>query len=107
MLKKPEVHAERILKVADAILNSNSFNMANWCNCIHGHTCEVAGISTFVSEGSHMELNMSGSIEYLGLTTENGNKLFQNWHQTKEQAAKMLRHLAVTGEVQHNFAPVV
>lgn len=99
MLQKPDVHTVKMLKLADFLegLEPERFSMASWgsweeprCICgwyqhLHGH---------FNKE------NWKQAADGLGLAHDVAHHLFtHSFFHTPQQAAKALRHLAVTGEV--------
>ena len=124
MLQKPDVHTDRILKLADHIekLSDSDFGMRNWCTCIAGHAVKQSG-----EEKNLFNLDVRFvAANLLGLSTLEATQLFcpkrhglQRRQEvvsrraqyvfgapnpirddiTPKQAAKCLRHLAVTGEV--------
>jgi hypothetical protein len=92
MLQKPDIYTERLLRVADRIERSTTFNMGNWHECICGNIMREMGQE--MGAGSTY-----AAAEFIGVDFTNGNKLWSGPHCTAKQAAKMLRHLAVTGEI--------
>ena len=117
MLQKPEVHVENILKVAEFIENlptqneTTVFDYNRWgrtpikafsmrhvyaeADC--GTVACIAGVCGAMWPGVCAD-------ESLGLNTVQGRQLFMpkgysDSDVTSKQAARVLRHLAITGEV--------
>ena len=102
MLQIPDIHTKRLLELADRIerLSIGEFDMSNWCKCIAGHC------SKMYPNGRDNERD--AARELLGITHEQADQLFsppdhrdkrEVMAYTRAQAARALRHLAVTGEV--------
>ncbi len=100
MLQKPDVHTAEILELANFIdnLEPERFDMGTWgtveeprCICgwyqqLHGH----------VNKSDWM-----GAGKALGLSEHTAHKLFHygTGSMNNKEAARVLRHLAVTGEL--------
>src|SRR4249920_2288876 len=100
MLQKPDVHTSRLLETADFIekLPDGAFNMGRFSHggeeprCICGW---VLHNNAYIDNADTQE-----AARLLGLDRQVAYRLFHennNW--TQKQAARALRHLAVTGEL--------
>jgi hypothetical protein len=100
MLQKPDVHTEKMLELATFLenLEPERFSMGSWgqweeprCICgwyqhLHGHIDKE---------------NWRHAADGMGLDHQKAHYLFTHGSfSTPQQAAKALRHLAVTGEVR-------
>ena len=101
MLQRPDVGTERILELADFIegLESDRFSMSSWGlheepRCICGWYQQL--------HGNMDKMDWRQAAEGMGLDETTAQKLFTDPGWTKSSpkgAAKVLRHLAVTGEL--------
>lgn len=108
MLKSPEktVDVQRCLALADHLekLPRSEFNMAKWSCCVYGHAFKLFGQGIFFggallgfdcSDGRWMQLFCPGPAATGGLGFS---------EITPQHAAKVVRHLALTGEVDWSVA---
>ena len=106
MLKKPEVHVEKILELANFIeaLPPEQFDMAHFecgtARCIAGWALHLDGQDVLapLSTGS----SSTRARDLLGIDGDRASDLFFSgidYHPTTKEAARVLRHLAITGEV--------
>jgi hypothetical protein len=106
MLKKVEDGKSRLEQLADYLDNipANDFNMRFWEQCIHGHACKLFARDLGKYWGKNgNEQDKVG--EYLGLSHEQTFKLFNPGFflmrtVTAREAAKVIRHLVLTGSVE-------
>ena len=101
MLQRPDVGVERILALADFIegLEPDRFSMSSWGQfeeprCICGWYQQL--------HGNFDKMAWGQAAEGLGLDLKTATRLFHDpdWKKsTPKGAAKVLRHLAVTGEL--------
>lgn len=102
MLQKPDVHTQRILDLADYFdgLDPTKYNQHRWQDCICGHAARRIGLeSDFLDTDGR---NAAAVRDHLGLSSNGAADLFrayEGFNPLPKQAAKVLRHLAVTGEV--------
>jgi hypothetical protein len=98
MLQKPDVHTAKILDLANFIENlpNDSFSMGSWG--LHGEPRCICG--WYNHNNAHMEHDdWANAADGLGLTDDVAKRLFTSRTLSQQQAAKTLRHLAVTGEL--------
>lgn len=97
MLKTPDVHTARILALADHMLTVDDYDQNEWDNCICGQAMRNYCIDS-----------KDAVCDFLGISYSKGLDLFQAFHNdhkpSQVQAAKVLRHLAITGEVNWRVA---
>lgn len=98
---------QNILKLADFIenLSSDQYNQRTYIDH-NGGRC-ICGWVNYLN--ATMPKEWVQACKYLGVTEDQGKILFaaHPWpalNPTKEQAARVLRHLAVTGEVNWNLS---
>lgn len=105
MLQKLDVATKMLLDLADDIEKSDKFDMRQWCDCIAGHAVRKYGEPHYTYD------TKAAAARILGLTDDQAGELFQpretDWmghavvrELTREQAAKGVRHFALTGEVE-------
>ena len=96
MLNKPDVHTENILKLAEHMLTVKDYDQNEWEHCICGQAQLLWDL--------HQRDDVYG---VLGISPSQANELFGAFHQehkpTRENAARVLRHLAITGTVDWRF----
>lgn len=103
--EKRDVNAANCLAFADILENSPDleFDMSSWHFCICGHINKVLGKSRFVHERV-----LEAPAEFLGIDISRAQQLFQPgkfyYTYSAKQAAKVLRHLAATGDVDWTVA---
>jgi len=96
MLHKPDVHTTRLLALSELLAESTNYDQNRWesCVCAHARRLDKSLIASFGYESVG---------RYLGLSNIQTAKLFAEVHHptpTRETAAKVVRHLALTGEVK-------
>ena len=105
MLKPLNEYERKLLDLADDIEANTTnypFDMRQWCDCIAGHAVRKYGQPAFVYDTKH------SATRLLGLTDDQATDLFQPRDPltcgvkelTRKEAAKALRHLAASGEVE-------
>ena len=106
MLKKPEVHVEKILELANFIeaLPPEQFDMGDFECCIAGWALHLDGQDVLAPllTGSPS----TRARDLLGIDGDRASNLFFfgiHYHPTTKEAARVLRHLAITGEVDWNW----
>lgn len=105
MLQQPDVHQQRILELADFIEKSDFFDMGSWNCCIYGHIMKLAksGRKDMASFWEFSDSPIERAMNWLGRPINDWHRMMGNDGQSKEQAASMLRHLAVTGEIPEDW----
>src|SRR6516162_6340150 len=93
MLLKPDVNVSRISELADLIEQSTDYNQNDIHHCICGMACK-----TWASFYESVPTVKRGA-ELLGIKRELADQLFAPKDTTPQRTARVLRHLAVTGEV--------
>ena len=105
MLYKPDVHTKEILDLATFIeelpegrYHQNEFLDRDGCRCICGWINYL---------NCHMPANRDAAADYLGINYEQATTLFashvfQYGEPSTKLVARVLRHLAATGEVNWN-----
>ena len=112
MLKTPDLKTARLLKLADYIeRGTGEFDMRNWCHCIAGQVAQLLGY-TQPWNTRHVQ---EAAGEWLELKTYEALQLFCPTDTsplsiaigspspirevTRSQAARCLRHYAITGDI--------
>ena len=114
MLKTHDLKTARLLKLADYIeRGTGEFNMRNWCHCVAGHVARMLGHPMMASDSSIKEI----AADWLDLEPFEAMQLFcpveppsalsvqigaRNTIRsdiTRGEAARCLRHYAITGDI--------
>ena len=93
MLQKPNVNISRLMELADIIEGSTDYDQSDLNHCICGKACKKWA-------WGWSPISMAKGAEILGLSEAQGRELFGNTPTTPAKTARVLRHLAVTGEVE-------
>src|SRR5262245_43105228 len=104
MLQKVDTQTKRLMALADSIEHSDTFNMRQWCDCIAGHAVRLFLDQRYVVD------TKEAARTALRLTERQATDLFQRRDScrrepavrelSRNEAARAVRHLAVTGEVR-------
>ena len=112
MLKVPDWRTKALLELADHLENLDErFDMRKWSCCIAGHCCKMYGVKG--QERYYPDV----AQQILGLNDDEAAHLFRpkdnkdkSWLKSQigirevdnKQAARVVRHLAITGEVDYD-----
>lgn len=111
MLQVPDKLTKQLLDLANDIERSSNFNMKKWNCCIAGHVAARHGfpVTERIKHDAAEALGIGPATAQQLFCPPNPTHSFYSTHSmirnvTKEQAARCLRHLAVTGEVDWDIA---
>jgi hypothetical protein len=96
MLQKPDFHTARLLALADNLAESQDYDQNRWETCICGHACRLFRL------GASPKGDFYAVGRELGLDGQTTRMLFGESRPespTREVASRVVRHLALTGEV--------
>ena len=105
MLQILDKSTKALLELADHIelLSPSDFDMGCWCRCVAGYAVSMRGYTLWdwhlIEERARRELGISSEIAEQLFNPPDPNDPTYVATKTPHEAARTLRHLAVTGEV--------
>ena len=103
MLYKPDINIKRIMRLATIIEHSSDYDQGDIQHCICGKACK-AWQGMFDPFWPPRTPSYERGQDILGLTKDQAHDLFQTVETTPAKTARVLRHLATTGEVDWAIA---
>jgi hypothetical protein len=111
MLNKPDVQTQKILELSEFFENLDPGNYNQKMFGFNGARCICGWIN---HRAGRIESDIEGACSDIGVSYETGRKLFRgsagehtSWfhttNPTPKDAARALRHLAITGEVPKDW----